>query len=220
MAGGAARCRAVQVSEPNLAKMEKERAGPMPMFVRELREAIRAGRKTQTRRVIKFPVIDRNGTGCDIAGCEINSCLEQGLELALYGPVGCIRYLREPLICGVCPIAHYRDDDRPVMVKRRTVDWGWQGSSLSQMMMPRLAARTYLRITNIRVERVQEISEGDAYAEGITDKWPCDKMPYLSGYGGRAVINNFAKLWDSINGKTHPWAKNEWVFAYTFELVK
>jgi len=38
---------------------------------------IRAGCKTQTRRAVKLPLIDRNGSGCEISGCEINSMLRQ-----------------------------------------------------------------------------------------------------------------------------------------------
>lgn len=85
------------------------------------------------------------------------------------------------------------------------------------IFMPRRACRIELEITSVRVERLQSISEADAYAEGCTD----EGHPYLSGYGGRGVINNYAALWDSINRK-HPgcaWSDNPWCWCLTFRRI-
>ena len=65
------------------------------LFKPEMHRAIRGGRKTETRRVVKLPVIDRT-TGCEIAAaCEINSCLKQGLELCPYGKSGGRLWVKE-----------------------------------------------------------------------------------------------------------------------------
>jgi hypothetical protein len=78
--------------------------------------------------------------------------------------------------------------------------------------MPRWASRITLRVKSVRVERVQDITEEDAKAEG----WP-----YRHDVGGGPLaIEWFHALWDSINGKTYPWASNPWVWAVTFRRVK
>ena len=101
------------------------------------------------------------------------------------------------------------------------------------IFMPRWASRITLEITDVRVQRLQDITDIDAYAEGCND----DGHPYLSPFGGRAVVNNFAHLWDSINAKreggrkTHDkehlkarkpysWDANPWVWALRFKTVK
>lgn len=80
--------------------------------------------------------------------------------------------------------------------------------------MPRAASRITLKITDVRVAHLQEISPGDAEAEG----WP--------GPDAENTIRNaypiawYSHLWDQINGKTAPWASNPWVWVLGFEVVK
>ena len=83
----------------------------------------------------------------------------------------------------------------------------------SARFMPRWSSRITLEITDVRVQRSQDISEADAQAEGVTLK-PIDCRP---GYEYRA---HFEDLWDSINGKSHPWSANEWVWAITFKRLE
>jgi hypothetical protein len=73
--------------------------------------------------------------------------------------------------------------------------------------MPRWACRLVLRVTSVRVERLQEISEADAIAEGV-DVLPGCETPGMA----------FEQLWESINGKDS-WAANPWVRAITFEVA-
>lgn len=94
----------------------------------------------------------------------------------------------------------------------------------SSIHMPRWASRITLEVTDIRVERLQEISEMDAFAEGIDD----ESEAYLAAEhyqaggssitGGCPSVFAFADLWDSING-TGSWEANPWVWAITFELA-
>lgn len=78
------------------------------------------------------------------------------------------------------------------------------------IFMPRWASRITLEITGVRVERVQDISHKDALAEGVEYD--------LSKENG-APVPRFMALWDSINGKKHPWASNPWVWALTFRKL-
>ena len=80
------------------------------------------------------------------------------------------------------------------------------GRVRASMHLPRVYSRITLEITDVRVQRVQEISEEDAEAEGV----------YAWADMGRLDICArplFHDLWDSINGKTHPWANNDWVWG-------
>ena len=82
----------------------------------------------------------------------------------------------------------------------------------SPIHMPRWASRLTLEVTGVLVERVQEISEADAVAEGtapINIRVDAIDFPYRAGY---------AALWDSINGKGS-WASNPWVWALEFRRI-
>lgn len=86
----------------------------------------------------------------------------------------------------------------------------------SGMFMPRYASRTLVEITEIRVERLLDISEDDAQAEGAI---PCS-APFLPSPPCAAPHRHgFQKLWDSINAKTHPWSSNPWVWAISFKRI-
>jgi hypothetical protein len=75
--------------------------------------------------------------------------------------------------------------------------------------MPRWACRTVVELTDVRVERVQEISEDDAKAEGC-------KPHYPSGVDGRIYRRPFECIWESINGKDS-WELNPWVWVLEFK---
>ena len=82
--------------------------------------------------------------------------------------------------------------------------------------MPRWASRLNLLVTDVRVERVQDISPGDAAAEGIAMR---DEMRTDEDWGAN-MVPDFASLWDSINAKRgYSWEKNPWVWAVTFEVA-
>ena len=82
------------------------------------------------------------------------------------------------------------------------------------IFMPRWASRITLEITDVRVQRVQEISEEDAIAEG------CNRLPdALSVPIPGSARTMFNGLWNSINGKKHPWESNPWVWTLTFKKV-
>ena len=78
-----------------------------------------------------------------------------------------------------------------------------------------------LEITDVRVERVQEISEDDAWAEGIElpeIDWERDGHGYCHPPG--ACVEEFAELWDSINAKRgFGWDDDPWVWVVTFKRI-
>ena len=105
---------------------------------------------------------------------------------------------------------------------------GWDRSIprwRSSIHMPRWASRITLLVTDVRVQRLQDISEADAMAEGVVEDpvkgWhvpgvvhPNPDFPYLSRVYPREM---YAALWDTING-SGAWAENPWVVAVSFTV--
>ena len=102
------------------------------------------------------------------------------------------------------------------------------------IFMPRWASRLTLRVTGIRVERAQSISEADAIAEGMAHYWK--EMDYAASqaiehrwddaaraYGYEKTPPDYrglyAVLWDQINGKRAPFASNPWTWVIDVERV-
>lgn len=94
------------------------------------------------------------------------------------------------------------------------LDFGNPGRRRHARFMPRWASRITLRITNIRVERVQDISGKDARAEGFPYH-PFDSSPLAC----LDPVDWYSALWESINGKGS-WECNDWVWVIGFELVE
>jgi len=86
--------------------------------------------------------------------------------------------------------------------------------------MPRWASRITLEITAVRVERLQEISESDAKAEGIVpagdgNGWQtADTRHYMGD-----PVSAYRSLWESINGPDS-WAANPWIWVIEFKRVE
>lgn len=86
--------------------------------------------------------------------------------------------------------------------------------------MPRWASRIQLKITDIRVERLQDISEKDAAAEGVVPSWDCGS-PIKHDGTGAVCVEAFEKLWKKINKKPGTtWDENPWVWVIEFERIK
>ena len=82
--------------------------------------------------------------------------------------------------------------------------------------MPKEAARIWLRVTDVRVERLQEISAESALTEGA------DKYVHLNGkFDENAILTSFIGIWDSTIKKSdldyYGWSANPWVWVIEFE---
>lgn len=114
---------------------------------------------------------------------------------------------RRAIARGAQPTAiHRANPDDPNLPTKDDIEAGfrWQPN----IFMPRWACRLLLTITDVRVERIQSISEADARAEGISDE-------QIHEHGSARAA--FAALWDSIHGDTdHEWGKNPYVWVVEF----
>ena len=189
------------------------------LFSTPMVKAIIAGKKTMTRRVIKDKVFQQwqdVGFSSDFIKRPDNNWIEK----CPYGQVGDILWVRETWNmlpandrAGIPTDYWYRADD-----KSENPDDRWRPS----IFMPRVAARLFLKVTNIRVERLRDITEEDAIAEGVL--WNrAKKINELEKSNN--IINNaktlFMRLWDSINSKRgYGWDINPWVWVVEFERVQ
>ena len=176
------------------------------LFKGEMVRAILEGRKTQTRRVVKH--VETNEPVLRDPRPYKKPCP--------YGPVGDRLGVRETFM----PMPHlnakafYRATDRLVGGK-------WKPS----IFMPRALSRITLEITNVRVERLQDISERDARAEGVIRRTDCHRdysemWEMADGYHMTPFATDaFVDLWQSINGKDS-WAQNAWVWVVEFKQAK
>ena len=85
--------------------------------------------------------------------------------------------------------------------------------------MFRKDSRITLEITNIRVERLREISEDNAKAEGVSIGWYVRDTPDGEERVPTDFVSGFRHAWDKINGKKHPWASNPWIWVIEFKKV-
>lgn len=207
------------------------------LFSAEMVRAILDGRKTQTRRKMKVQpwpgatvevgpyhphIVDRNGEsqpGPATFGAiwdyqDIVNGGDTGLRCP-YGALGDTLWVRETwaphphgvMRCG----AVYRADLGAVPDASR-----WRPS----IHMPRWASRITLRITDVRVERLQDISEDDAKAEGCENPLIGAEAPAAGpGVFLADERTSFARLWNHING-AGAWRDNPAVWVVAFERVK
>lgn len=183
------------------------------LFSAPMIKALLAGTKNQTRRTIK-PQPD-----CGfIVGAP-------GSPACPYGAPGDLLWVRETWARNAHQVSDTRMDTSLVYRadgESRALDNGCELPWRPSIFMPRQHSRLTLRITEVRVQRLQEISEADAQAEGVSD----------AALSARSLhrFNNmkpwpelyrpmYSLLWDEING-AGSWAANPWVWALTFEVLQ
>jgi len=171
------------------------------LFNTDMVKAILDGRKTMTRRVCK---LDTANFDYDLKDKDYGPFLQNEYgdsinvkELAPYQP-GDILYVRETW-AEVNGIYIYKADEDATPLK-------WRPS----IHMPKEAARIWLEVTDVRVERLQKITYDDCLSEGMWD------------YGTDVdTLIAYQELWQSLNAKKgYGWYENPWVWVYEFKRLE
>lgn len=204
------------------------------LFSGPMVRALLYGSKTQTRRVaggvcIKQPGVLIGLTGPDTAQVEFDADSGEWVcnggywhKRCPYGQIGDRLWVREsfsgphhrehmpPRDWHSLDEIHYWADGNP--------DEGDWTKPRPGMFMPRWASRTTLEVTGVRVERLQDISEADARAEGAPPSHPSiDRISREFGYAD-FPRSWYGQLWDQINGEG-AWAANPWVWVVEFRRL-
>ncbi len=227
------------------------------LFNTEMVQAILEGRKTVTRRCVKFPanrfvegVPNPNKLSVmEIKSDKVNFHQEPFFCISVKPPfkVGDYLYVRETWTnwsCSECedyecekcigPVAYlYKADGEIEGMK-------WKPS----IHMPKEAARIFLKVTDVRVERLQDITEEQALAEGVPEDYPMNEVycPECHGEGLVGALSSnlgfmevdchycdtatkrFSNLWNSTIKKAdidkYGWDANPWVWVIEFERVE
>ncbi|HAE76624.1 hypothetical protein JC794_16345 [Morganella morganii] len=220
------------------------------IFNSEMVRAILAGRKTQTRRIVKSVP-----TTHDFHGWIMSSTCAKDEGKAVWA-IGDSPLLKDPIRLN-CPLGKIGDrlwvretwqgplvdyenanklykDPEPFQTIKNCVykadgdacpeyfdaddnlRYGWKSSA----QMPHWASRILLEITGVRIERLQDISEDDAVAEGVAPLHGGYWKHYQPGWTQHQLSarGSFVTLWNSING-VDAWYKNPWVWVIEFRRV-
>jgi len=218
------------------------------LFSAPMVRALLAGTKTQTRRIVKIQpdnsadgiladyALDATGKRARFALWYMSAdermaadwYVHNEPQFCPYGQLGDRLWVREVWArddedgqlmyradVGKDPYADAWEQGRNEGVPR----YRWKPS----IHMPRAASRITLEITGVRVERLQDISEADALAEGVTPKWEpgCSGrlMEAISGFMSfHPAASAYADLWEQINGPGS-WDANPWVWVVEFKRV-
>lgn len=211
------------------------------LFSTEMVQAILNGSKTQTRRIIKPQPSINSGVGKWMKSKIIQMIGGQEVVFSYmeknnpYGQRGQIIWVREAF--------NYTDPKHAVegefmgeetgfvgCEEEREIRWRWVYKASSALEHPKYgkarwksgiqmlkeACRLFLKIKSVRVERLQDISDGDIAAEGVVWNEPFEYKRDQQECKSPAQ-RAFKKLWDSINGKRASWKDNPWVWCITFE---
>lgn len=208
------------------------------LFSAPMVRALVDGHKTQTRRIAKF--VERAGDGWHVHSSGGGMWGSDDRVVVKYGPdyapyvIGDLLWVKETWqlhsrTSDLCTVAYRASvnhsgwteaheqfpDVLAGHLKPKPFQEGWR----SPLHMFRWASRLTLIVTDVRVERLQDISEADALAEGI--------VPAMEGFAltkngecwGPTAKDSYRVLWDSINGDD-AWEANPWVVAVSFNVEK
>ena len=200
--------------------------------------AILDGQKTQTRRIVKpQPYITKNEVKCWGPPTDGKKYLPNGPRSATGG----VLWSFTDLIGRYCP---YGVPGDRLWVRETWAAPGWDDSRISEIdhraslvyraddpekheddgtwhpsiHMPRWASRITLEITGVRVERLRNISEEDAIAEGVENIAPNQWRDYEDGRTVICPCGSFRTLWTKINGR-ESWDANPWVWVVEFRRL-
>ena len=188
------------------------------------------GTKTMTRRTYGLKEINEHPNLAQFKGITVLG--EYAFEIDLQDGTTTMKYIKCPygqvgdrLYCKeTWAVDKLWDNEKPSEVNHLASVWyatdymgDWVGKTRPSIFMPRWASRITLEITEVRVERLQEISIDDAFSEGTP-------MPYERGDGAwndPYVLPRFQELWDSLYAKRgYSWGTNLFCWVISFKVVK
>lgn len=195
------------------------------IFTGDSVRAILAGRKTQTRRIVKpqgahmFPMLNQDSTPRGdwfISYPDVERAGNSGYFPPY--PAGSCLWVREG-----CWLKKGIDQARYVTDHNKLFGPGWR--KRSPIHMPKKHARIWLEVTGVRAERLNDTSEADAEAEGIQ----CQSVPDLKGnrwHWGNPKFDRFPSAvaafhgsWISIHDEAS-WINNPWLWVYEFRRIE
>lgn len=202
------------------------------LFSAPMVRAILEGRKTQTRRMFKVQPMSCVTDICliqdkwhfKLQGCKNFARYNDSVKCP-QGKIGDQLWVREAWhtdepdlkearsmhedVYSTSPIYYRADPENDCGGCR------WRPS----IHMPRWASRIQLEITGVRAERLNDISNEDAIAEGVGAHWICsDSMPH-NPHLNHNPLSRFIDLWKSINSYDS-WNKNPWVWVIEFKRIR
>ena len=185
------------------------------LFNTEMVQAILEGRKTVTRRCIKHEIhmFEKHGEMLVYDNRYLfDFALDAYIDSQAKYKRGDVLYVRETWQRSPAGTHLYKTDNNGNLSNGHVYKWK------PSIHMPKEAARLFLRITDVRIERLQDITEEQAMQEGI------EKMstPNISGVG-ETFIQGFGELWNSTIKKSeldkYGWHANPYVFVYRFNVI-
>ncbi|MEG5996930.1 hypothetical protein [Enterobacter ludwigii] len=184
------------------------------IFNAEMIRALLSGQKTQTRRPVKFPLIDKDAL-CELSGNELAGELSTGnYRNSMHGRPGDRIWVRETWAeagAGAPDLKLYRANyPAHVPSSYENVPAVEEVRWTPSIHMPRSACRILLEITAVRVERLQAITLGD-----ICKEVGCGLYDFRPATHGFQV---WEELWESIYGEGS-WQANPWVWVIEFKRV-
>lgn len=215
--------RARTADERAAQNMEAMKERPI-IFSAPMVQAILEGRKTQTRRIVKPDIANflEDGWGPSERMYETrDGDIIPAASLCPYGKPGDRLWVRETWQPGA------RDIGMPEYAYRADGEVWYDGRWRASIHMPRVASRILLEITDIRVERLHEITEEDAIREcaeyGYIDiegklAMPDEETERLLG-GCGSYRQGFIHLWQSIHGP-ESLSENPWVWVIAFKKIQ
>ena len=183
------------------------------IFKAPLVRAILEGRKTQTRRVAK-PVNHPDLGNLYTPGALVREHEPQHVinRACPYGQPGDRIYVRETFsqhpewgqLAFRADGEEFEDAD----------GWLWEPKWMPSIHMPKDIARIWLEITGVRLERIQDISEADALAEGARIELASIDSVRIGATA--SFLSGFRNIWESTGGD---WDANPWVWAIDFKVL-
>jgi hypothetical protein len=197
------------------------------LFSTPMVQAILEGRKTQTRRIVKMkkeisePVFGYTfftpENHISVRGIHKNGEYGESFIKCPYGKKGDVLWVRETWAPALGDIAFKADYSADVLREPRN-----KGIWKPSIHMPKAAARIWLEITEVKLERVQDISEEDAKAEGVEFSYADETGNRYRDYYHSGTIHgafgSFMTLWCKINGIDN-WNSNPWVWVVKFKVL-